>query len=111
MLQRQRDVIKITTGSEALDELLGGGFETKAITEIFGEYRYAHNDSYLSNLAALKRVQFFAQYREWNSYKLLKAMSLTSTLNLFGSIFWFIIWFEADMVCGLLKEQEKLNYA
>ncbi len=29
---------KITTGSKALDDLLGGGVETKTITEFFGEY-------------------------------------------------------------------------
>lgn len=29
---------KITTGSKALDELLGGGVETRTITEFFGEY-------------------------------------------------------------------------
>lgn len=37
--QRQRDVVKISTGAEAVNELLGGGIETRAITEIFGEYR------------------------------------------------------------------------
>lgn len=39
MLQQRRDVRKLTTGSKALDELLGGGVETKAITEFYGEYR------------------------------------------------------------------------
>jgi DNA repair protein RadA len=29
---------KVRTGSEALDELLGGGFETQAISELFGEF-------------------------------------------------------------------------
>lgn len=29
---------KVTTGSKALDELLGGGVETRTITEFFGEY-------------------------------------------------------------------------
>lgn len=29
---------RITTGSKALDQLLGGGVETKTITEFFGEY-------------------------------------------------------------------------
>ncbi|KAF3785701.1 Meiotic recombination DMC1-like protein [Nymphaea thermarum] len=37
-LQR-RSVVRITTGSQALDELLGGGIETLAITEAFGEFR------------------------------------------------------------------------
>lgn len=31
--------IKITTGSKELDTILGGGYETGTITEIFGEYR------------------------------------------------------------------------
>lgn len=33
------DVAYITTGSKALDTLLGGGIETGSITEIFGEFR------------------------------------------------------------------------
>ena len=32
------NVRKITTGSKALDDLLGGGIETKTITEFFGEF-------------------------------------------------------------------------
>lgn len=32
------NVKKITTGSKGLDELLGGGIETKTITEFYGEY-------------------------------------------------------------------------
>lgn len=31
--------MRISTGSAALDNLLGGGVETKALTEIYGEYR------------------------------------------------------------------------
>jgi hypothetical protein len=38
-VQRQRNVVKITTGARQLDDLLGGGIETKAITEMYGEYR------------------------------------------------------------------------
>ncbi len=37
LLQRQR-VKRITTGSENLDRLLGGGVEVGSITEFFGEY-------------------------------------------------------------------------
>ena len=37
--QRQREIVRISTGAAAVDELLGGGFETKAITEIYGEFR------------------------------------------------------------------------
>ncbi|MEM0379747.1 MAG: DNA repair and recombination protein RadA [Desulfurococcaceae archaeon] len=32
------NIQKITTGSKSLDELLGGGIETKTITEFYGEY-------------------------------------------------------------------------
>ncbi len=37
-LERRKKVMKITTGSEAFDKLLDGGFETGAITECFGQY-------------------------------------------------------------------------
>jgi len=33
---KRKNVIKITTGSPLLDELLGGGVETMSITEAFG---------------------------------------------------------------------------
>lgn len=33
------DMIKLTTGSEELDKLLGGGIETGNMTELFGEFR------------------------------------------------------------------------
>ncbi|KAH7856373.1 hypothetical protein Vadar_000667 [Vaccinium darrowii] len=38
-LLRRKAVVRITTGSQALDELLGGGIETMSITEAFGEFR------------------------------------------------------------------------
>ena len=38
-LKKQRlNIGRITTGSKRLDELLGGGVETRTITEFFGEY-------------------------------------------------------------------------
>lgn len=39
VFQSRKDLITLTTGSNALDELLKGGFETGSITEIFGEFR------------------------------------------------------------------------
>ncbi|KAH8835716.1 Rad51-domain-containing protein [Flagelloscypha sp. PMI_526] len=36
---RRSELIHITTGSKQLDSLLGGGIETGAITELFGEFR------------------------------------------------------------------------
>lgn len=37
--ERRKAVLKITTGSSALDELLCGGIETGSITEVIGEFR------------------------------------------------------------------------
>ncbi|KAH7298259.1 hypothetical protein KP509_25G033900 [Ceratopteris richardii] len=39
ILNRRKCVVHITTGSHALDEILGGGIETLALTEVFGEFR------------------------------------------------------------------------
>ncbi|KAI5479220.1 hypothetical protein MNV49_003914 [Pseudohyphozyma bogoriensis] len=36
---RRADLITITTGSTALDNILGGGIETGSITELYGEFR------------------------------------------------------------------------
>lgn len=36
--ERRKEVGKITTGSKSLDALLGGGLETQAITEAFGQF-------------------------------------------------------------------------
>ncbi len=38
VLEMRQRVGKITTGSKKLDELLGGGVETRAVTEAFGEF-------------------------------------------------------------------------
>jgi len=38
ILERRRKIGKIKTGSKELDRLLGGGVETQAITELFGEF-------------------------------------------------------------------------
>lgn len=37
--QKRSELVSLTTGSKELDKLLGGGIETGAITEIFGEFR------------------------------------------------------------------------
>jgi len=36
--ERRKSIHRITTGSSALDELLGGGIETMAITEMYGKF-------------------------------------------------------------------------
>ncbi|MBI2576914.1 DNA repair and recombination protein RadA [Candidatus Woesearchaeota archaeon] len=38
LLKRRENVQRLSTGSKAFDTLLGGGFETGAITECFGQY-------------------------------------------------------------------------
>lgn len=38
IMEKRRNISKLTSGSRALDELLGGGLETCAITEFFGEF-------------------------------------------------------------------------
>lgn len=38
MLKKRDTVMKISTGSKNIDEMMGGGFESGAITECFGQY-------------------------------------------------------------------------
>jgi DNA repair protein RadA len=38
LLRLRQTVLRLTTGSKTLDELLGGGLETQTITEFYGEY-------------------------------------------------------------------------
>ena len=38
ILEKRKDVSKLTTGSKNLDNLIGGGLETQAICEFFGEF-------------------------------------------------------------------------
>ena len=36
---KRKNVIRITTGSPVLDQLLGGGIESMSLTQAFGEFR------------------------------------------------------------------------
>ena len=38
LIAKRQNILKLTTGSKKLDMLLGGGIETQAITEFYGEY-------------------------------------------------------------------------
>ena len=38
ILERRKSILKLPTGSKAFDELLGGGFESQSIIELFGEF-------------------------------------------------------------------------
>ncbi len=37
-MKMKANVVRLTTGSKAFDELVGGGLETQTITEVYGEY-------------------------------------------------------------------------
>jgi predicted ATP-dependent serine protease len=39
ILEMRKKMIKISTGSSQLDTLLGGGIESRSLTEVYGEYR------------------------------------------------------------------------
>lgn len=56
--QRQLQVCRISTGCAALDAVLGGGLETKLITECFGEWRTGK-----TQLAYTVRLAFFSLSR------------------------------------------------
>jgi len=38
LLKMRQSVLRLTSGSKAIDEILGGGLESQTITEIYGEY-------------------------------------------------------------------------
>jgi len=38
LLKMRQSVLRLTSGSKAMDEILGGGLETQTITEFYGEY-------------------------------------------------------------------------
>ncbi|MDY6769796.1 MAG: helix-hairpin-helix domain-containing protein, partial [Candidatus Nanohaloarchaea archaeon] len=37
-LEEREEVLRISTGSDEFDELMGGGIESQSITEVYGEY-------------------------------------------------------------------------
>jgi len=38
LLRMHKNILRLTTGSKALDELIGGGLETQTITEFYGQF-------------------------------------------------------------------------
>ena len=50
ILERRKNIRKLTTGSKALDSLLGGGIETQAITEFYGEFGSGKTQSHTNLL-------------------------------------------------------------
>ena len=56
LLKKRQEVVKISTGSKALDAMFGGGIETGAVTEVYGAYgsgktSIAHNIAVNAQLA------------------------------------------------------------
>ncbi|MFX1293660.1 MAG: DNA repair and recombination protein RadA [Promethearchaeota archaeon] len=39
ILNKRKNIRRLTTGSEKLDAIIGGGLETRSITEVYGEFR------------------------------------------------------------------------
>ena len=52
LLERRENIVKFSTGSKKLDALFGGGVETGAITEAFGQY--GSGKSQLAHVLAVK---------------------------------------------------------
>jgi DNA repair protein RadA len=55
ILNRRREILRCTTGSKSLNQLLGGGIETQALTEIAGEFgsgksQLCHTISFTANM-------------------------------------------------------------
>ncbi|MBD3355103.1 DNA repair and recombination protein RadA [Candidatus Woesearchaeota archaeon] len=55
LLNQRKSVIKIPTGSDEFDKLIGGGFETGAITECFGEF--GSGKTQLSHILAVNIIK------------------------------------------------------
>jgi len=55
LLKKREKVIKIATGSESFDKLMGGGFESGSITECFGEF--GSGKTQLSHLLAVNTIK------------------------------------------------------
>lgn len=43
VLELRKSCFKIKTGSEQLDKILNGGFESRSVSEVYGEYRCGMN--------------------------------------------------------------------
>jgi DNA repair protein RadA len=55
IMKRREKINKLSTGCEAFDQLLGGGFETGAITECFGEF--GSGKTQLGHVLAVKALE------------------------------------------------------
>ena len=62
LLEKRATVGHLTSGSKTFDELLGGGFETQAITELFGEYGSSKTQIAHQTFALLQLIFFHHLY-------------------------------------------------
>ena len=62
VLRKRENISKISTGSESFNALMGGGFETGAITECFGEFGSGKTDQ--------KRGSFEMEFRKSSKRRL-----------------------------------------
>ncbi|KAL6565088.1 Meiotic recombination protein dmc1 [Orobanche minor] len=71
-LLKRKSVVRITTRSQALDKLLGGGIETLAITEAFGEFRSGKTQLAHTLCVSTQVMNKLKFYVKLSSYSLLE---------------------------------------
>jgi len=94
LLEKRQNIDRITTGSKALDALLGGGVETNGITEVYGEFgvsKCVSKDTpvfYLnSNQAHLENIEeMYNKYKKINKEERYEEGYIikTPSLSVFG---------------------------
>jgi DNA repair protein RadA len=89
LLEKRAKIGRITSGSKSLDELLGGGFETQSIIELFGEFGSAKTQiahqlcvtvQLPTDLGGLKKQAFFIDTE--NTFRPERIQQISEALNL-----------------------------
>lgn len=62
-MQRQKEIVKISVGAQAINELLGGGIESRCITEIYGEFRCSQSHQKSVSLTLSAVIKQHVRYR------------------------------------------------
>lgn len=128
ILERRQEVGKLTSGSQSLDTLLGGGIETRSITEFYGEFgsgktQIAHqlavnvqlpldkgglNGSVIiidtENTFRPERIKDMAEAVELDFDEVLKNIHIARAYNSNHQI---LLVDKAEQLAGELKETEK----
>ncbi|KAJ4358107.1 carboxymethylenebutenolidase [Didymosphaeria variabile] len=92
--QQRKRVLKISTGSKQFDAILGGGFATMSISEVFGEFRcgktqLSHTMSVISQLpkdlgGAEGKVAFIGESASLNTEGTFRPERITQIAERFG---------------------------